>query len=203
MSDLRHHWPALLAGYSGLRDGLVEAYEEPHRGYHDVRHLAEVLERIDVLLGSEPESNVERDAVLLAAWFHDAVYDPDGDNEERSAALAERELTRTGLPPRLVAEVARLVRMTATHRPPDRDAAGGVLCDADLGILAADEERYDQYVRGVRQEYGHLSDADFRAGRTAVLRALLEPPTLFRTGFAREHWEERARRNIERELAVR
>ncbi len=98
-------------------------------------------------------------------------------------------------------EVARLVRLTASHDPAAGDTDGAVLCDADLAVLARDEAGYAQYVAGVRREYGHVPDAAFRAGRAAVLRSLVAQPRLFRTpsGFAR--WESAARRNVADELA--
>ncbi len=200
--DLSSFWPDAVAGHVGLRDRLLDAYSEPCRGYHNVQHLAEVFERIDMILTSGHADDVDRDAVLLAAWFHDAVYDRRGDNEERSAAVAEQELARAGISADLATEVARLVRLTTTHQVDDDDIAGQVLCDADLGILAADADRYAEYTHGVRREYQHVLEADFRRGRADILHRLLEAPTLFRTGFAREHWEDRARANVRRELAV-
>ena len=200
MSDLHDYWPAALADQTQIRDRLIEAYEEPHRAYHDVQHLAEVFGRIDELLEAGPTDGIDRDAVLLAAWFHDAVYQQAGDNEEASALLAVRELA--ALEDGLVQEVARLVRVTSDHRVFADDANGAVLCDADLGILAADPVRYDEYVVGVRHEYPDIPEADFRAGRTMVLRALMESPTLFRTSYGREHWESPARANVTRELAA-
>jgi predicted metal-dependent HD superfamily phosphohydrolase len=97
--------------------------------------------------------------------------------------------------------VARLVRLTATHRPADDDLAGQVLCDADLAILAAEPARYADYVAGVRREHAHLSDAGFAAGRASILRDLLAKPALFHTAVARRRWEERARANVEAELS--
>jgi predicted metal-dependent HD superfamily phosphohydrolase len=202
VSGLSDHWPPLLAAEAGLRDRLTEAYDEPHRGYHNRQHLAEVFARIDTILAAGPGIAVDRDAVLLAAWFHDAVYDHDADNEERSAELAEHELTAAGVEPSLVAEVARLVRLTTSHAVAADDPGGQVLCDADLGILAAEEPRYTEYTDGVRGEYQHVGDADFRRGRALILRGLLDLPSLFNTGFAREHWEALARANLERELAA-
>lgn len=194
MSDLRRFWPERLP--DSLRTRLEAAYDDPGRGYHDRLHLAEVLGHVDELMtGDDPA----REAVLLAAWFHDAVYEGRDDDEERSAMLAEEELA--GQSTDLVAEVARLVRLTRTHRPADDDHAGMVLCDADLAILAAGEDRYAAYVRGVRSEYAHVSDEDFAAGRSAVLRDLLAKPTLFHLPTARGRWEQRARENVQRELA--
>ncbi len=192
MSPLSRFWPAWLD--DGLRVRLERAYSAPGRGYHDLRHLAEVLEHAADLVD---DGDPQREAVLLAAWFHDAVYDGRADDEERSARLAEESLP--GGP--LAAEVGRLVRLTATHRPADGDHAGAVLCDADLAILASGADRYADYVRGVRAEYPHVGDADFAAGRAAVLRDLLAKPTLFHTASARERWEERARSNVEAEIA--
>jgi predicted metal-dependent HD superfamily phosphohydrolase len=198
MTDLQRHWPAALGAHSALRDRLLAAYDEPHRGYHDRRHLAEVLAHVEELAADAPE--VDRDTVLLAAWFHDAVYDGSRDDEERSAVLAGDELRAAGVASDVVAEVARLVRLTADHRPAPGDVAGEVLCDADLAILAAGPDRYDEYVADVRSEYAHLDDTTFRAGRAAVLRALLEKPTLFHTDIGRRSWEQVARGNVEREL---
>ena len=118
----------------------------------------------------------DRTTVALAAWFHDAVYDGADDDEERSARWAER-----ALPAAYADEVARLVRMTVDHRPADDDPAGAALSDADLGILAAPRERYDAYVAGVRADFAHVGDDDFRAGRAAVLRDLVARPHLFST----------------------
>lgn len=182
-------WP--LPGLHGVRDRLVAGYATG-RGYHDLRHLAEVLERIDELGEGD---NTE---VVLAAWFHDAVYEGGPDDEERSALLAGSQLQGTEVD---VAEVTRLVRLTATHDPEPGDHHGEVLCDADLAILAAAPERYDEYTAGVRAEYSRLSDTDFRAGRLAVLEDLVSRDALFRTAYAREHWEPQARANLAREIS--
>lgn len=190
-------WP--LPGAEDLRVRLEAAYADPGRSYHDTRHLAEVLARIGEVLDAE-EPSVDREALLLAAWFHDAVYDGRPGAEERSAQWAEQALPEVGVPPGRVAEVARLVRLTEHHRPAPDDAAGAVLSDADLAILAADRGRYAEYTAAVRREYAHVPDADFAAGRASVLADLLAAPSLFHTGHGREHWEQAARVNVRAEL---
>jgi predicted metal-dependent HD superfamily phosphohydrolase len=183
---------------AGAGANLLGRWAEQHRAYHDLAHLDEVLTRVD-LLADEAE-NV--DAVRLAAWFHDAVYDPKAsDNEERSAWLATTMLHRLQVPEPTVAQVARLVRVTATHEAADDDRDAAVLCDADLGVLAATPERYSTYVDGVRREYAHVDDASFARGRAAVLRGLMAHQPLFRTTYGREHWERGARANVQAELA--
>ncbi|WP_307854173.1 HD domain-containing protein [Nocardioides palaemonis] len=188
--SLTSRWP--LPDRHDLRDELLLAWDRP--GYHDLVHLTEVLDRLEDL--AHAGARFEAVPVALAAWFHDAVYDGAPDDEERSARWAERALD---LP--LAAEAARLVRMTAEHRPDDDDAEGCALSDADLGILAAPQERYDAYVAGVRADFAHVGDADFRAGRREVLEDLAARPRLFRTRQAHDLWDARARTNLERELA--
>jgi predicted metal-dependent HD superfamily phosphohydrolase len=196
--DLSRWWPDFLSDQTQVRDRLVAAYDDEARGYHDLRHLAEVFARLDELAPEGAEGPPpDRDALLLAAWFHDAVYDGERDAEERSATWAEEALAGTTY----ADEVARLVRLTETHDPAEDDDAGRALCDADLAILATGPERYAAYIVGVRREYEYLSDADFAAGRTAVLRDLLARSLLFHTTYGRKSWDPVARANLERELA--
>lgn len=195
--ELHAAWPLTDAASIDLRDQLLAAYADPARGYHDLRHLAEVLTRLDELDGAG--ATFDRDPVLLAAWFHDGIYDGERDAEERSAAWVERALPGL-VPDDVVTEVARLVRLTETHRPETDDAGGCALSDADLAILASDRARYDEYVATVRVDYLHVPDDLFVTGRTAVLEDLLAKPRLFHTAYAREHWEQPARANVSAEL---
>lgn len=182
-------WP--LPDHTALRDQLVAAYSTG-RGYHDLLHLTEVLARIEEL---GEATNTE---VVLAAWFHDAVYDGAPDDEERSARWAADALTGLEVD---AAEVARLVRVTAAHDAAPEDHNGQVLCDADMAILAAAPQRYREYAAGVRLDFAHLGDAEFRAGRAAVLTEFLARESLFGTPYARQHWDAPARANLAAEIA--
>jgi predicted metal-dependent HD superfamily phosphohydrolase len=174
---------------------LVAAWSEPHRRYHDLAHLAAVLGLVGELGAGDLA------AVRLAAWYHDAVYDPERqDNEEISAQRARAGL-RGLVDDDLVAEVERLVRLTAGHDPAPDDANGAVLCDADLAVLAGPPDAYATYASAVRAEYGHLSDEEFTAGRIAVLEHLRSLPTLYRTPAA-QPWTATARANMAAELAL-
>ncbi len=190
MTSLGDRWP--LRALHDVRDELLVAWDRP--GYHDLRHLGEVLDRLDDL--DRDGAVFDRVPVVLAAWFHDAVYDGLPDAEDRSAQLAEARLPD---PP--AAEVARLVRMTAHHQAFPDDLNAAALSDADLAVLAASPSRYESYTRDVRREYAHVPDADFRAARARVLTDLLEGPSLFRTPQGRLAWEKRARANVGEEIA--
>jgi predicted metal-dependent HD superfamily phosphohydrolase len=178
---------------------LLGRWSEPQRQYHDVTHLVAVLDVVDRFAGLAPHP----DRVRLAAWMHDAVYDPRalGDaNERDSAEFAEGLLTTLGMPAEVAADVARLVGLTAGHATAEDDPDGELLCDADLAVLASDEQRYAEYTAAIRKEYAHVPDDAFRAGRKQVLRALLELPSIYRLAPLREAWEATARANLTAEL---
>ena len=175
-------------------DKLVEAYSEPHRHYHTLEHVGEVLRVVGRLKGGP--------AVVLATWYHDAVYDPKAkDNEAKSAELAERELTELNLSAEVVKYVSNLVRSTAHF-----DASGfsgadfDILHDADLAILGAAEQRYARYAADVRKEYGWVPDAEYRTGRRKVLEAFLVRERIYRTEVMFAEGEAAARRNLTDEL---
>ncbi|WP_329065145.1 HD domain-containing protein [Streptomyces sp. NBC_01429] len=205
-AGLRHRFAAALHAARGpaggpdpapYADALLARWAEPWRRYHTAAHLTAVLEHVDTLAGYADAP----DLVRLAAWFHDAVHRPDrSENEERSARLAERALTEAGLSEDRTAEVARLVRLTASHSTAPDDRDGAVLCDADLAILATGPAAYAAYAAAVRAEYGFLPDETFRAGRADVLERLLALPGLFRTQYGVREWEARARGNVTEEL---
>jgi predicted metal-dependent HD superfamily phosphohydrolase len=192
---------AALAGDSPISRtewaAVVGAWSEPHRRYHDLAHLAAVLGIVDQLAAAAADPA----AVRLAAWYHDVAYDPQrSDNEEASAGRARIGLLGL-VEDATLAEVERLVLLTAGHDPQPDDANGAVLCDADLAVLASPAPAYAGYASAVREEYGHLPDAQFTAGRIAVLEHLLALPALFRTRPAQE-WTAPARANLAAELSL-
>jgi predicted metal-dependent HD superfamily phosphohydrolase len=170
MSDpdwLASRWQELWAPYpigsvaleSTFAD-LVRRYDDPARAYHNLHHLRHVLTTIDAL--AHLTSDVQ--AVRLAAWFHDVIYDPRAsENEERSAAFAAAELRGFRLPEHTIQRVGELILLTKTHAFPPGDADAAVLLDSDLAILGAPPAEYAAYAAGIRQEYAYVSDADYRA----------------------------------------
>jgi predicted metal-dependent HD superfamily phosphohydrolase len=177
---------------------LVAAWSEPHRRYHDLAHLAAVLGLVEGLGAGADDP----DAVRLAAWYHDAVYDPTSSGNEEASAERARAGLRGLVPDDRAEEVARLVLLTAGHDPAPGDRNGEVLCDADLAVLASPPESYAAYASAVRAEYGHLSDEEFTAGRIAVLERLLGLPALYRTAEAGRLWTAAARANLTAELQL-
>ena len=158
-----------------------------------------MLDRIDEI--SAAAVDFDERAVRLAAWFHDGVYDGQPCAEERSAQWAERALLAAGLPAETVAEVARLVRLTETHRPgrrrrrrvrplrrrprdPGRRPTTGTPSTSPPSAASTPTSPTTPSAR-----------AGPRSSATCSTK-----PHLFHTAYAREHWEDAARANVQREL---
>lgn len=174
---------------------LAACHTEPHRHYHTMDHIEAVLAHLDDLHVTTPTAQ-------LAAFFHDAIYDPTrSDNEEQSAQLAHEVLTAVDRPE--ADDVAAIVRATAKHELPEegpRETAA--FLDADLAILAAAPDVYDTYTEHVRAEYSHMSDDDFCSGRKAILETFLGRDQLYFTTAGQARFEAPARANLRREIAT-
>jgi predicted metal-dependent HD superfamily phosphohydrolase len=202
LSSMRNEWLSrfhAIPTASQVFEQLVARYSTPDRAYHNLEHLAEMFDVLDCLVPWIDDP----DAVHLAVWFHDAVYDTRApDNEERSAQLVGELLTPLKVSRPRIDRVAGLVRATAhlTSPGPPADSDTAALLDADLDILSAMPERYARYARDIRLEYNWVPEADYRRGRAAVLQAFLARPRIFHHACTHEACEERARRNLMGEL---
>jgi predicted metal-dependent HD superfamily phosphohydrolase len=201
MKDLFSQWQSAWA-LAGLHepprtvfDALCRAYAEPQRHYHTLQHLSECLAQ-----AGEVERLAEHPGeVMVALWFHDAVYDTHtSGNEARSADWARAVVMQTGSDD-AANRVHGLVMATQHHAVPGSCDAR-VLADVDLSILGADAARFDEYERQVREEYRHVPAFIFRRKRRAVLQGFLERPRLFNTPSYVARLEARARDNLRRSI---
>lgn len=181
-----------------MTPALEAAYAEPHRRYHTRLHIEDCLAK----LAAVPDlSEAERRVMAWAIWWHDAVYDPArGDNEMASAEFARRDLPSLGATTAEADEVARLILLTKGHTVASGDRLGALMISIDLSILGAEPATYDAYAEAIRQEYAHVPDAAFRAGRGRVLEGFLKSPMIFADPTFNATYEIRARQNLGREI---
>lgn len=210
MTDLLDSWIHAIAVLSPAADpvdarrsgqDLLVRSDEQHRSYHTTQHLSEMLVALDHL-GSEFGPS-ERAVATVAAWLHDAVYDVTavaGASERASADLAVAAMSCLGCADDAVTAVEQLILMTSTHDGRSPGAVGDAFHDADLWILAAPAPRFRQYCQQVRSEYRHVPDPVYAAGRTGILRGLVDRDEVYRTGRARREWTAAARENVAGEL---
>lgn len=172
-------------------EDLRERYSGPERFYHTLDHAVGVVSTVDSLQAHAMHVN----AVKLAAWLHDVIYDSRAaDNEERSAEYAERLCQELAISEGRI--VGDLIRVTKRHEAGD-DADTRVLLDADLAVLGASDQVYHEYAQNIRREYAWVPDAEYRAGRRRVLEHFLSRPRIY---YFLVHLEGPARRNLAAEI---
>ena len=203
---LRPRWLDLMRSLGIAEGAAAEAYGEmvalysgEGRYYHTLRHVEAILGYIDDLRPLAEDFTV----IEVAAWFHDVIYDPRAnDNEAESAVYARQALLRLDLSDEVRERVANLILATTTHEPVGNDIDAQILLDADLAPLAADVGIYDRDARSIRKEFAWIPEDEFRANRARNLSKFLDRPRLFQTDLFFETLEERARRNITREIGI-
>jgi len=174
----------------------VEAYRQAHRHYHTLRHIQSMLRLLD-------ESGFMREEVFWATWFHDYVYDPQrSDNEEASAVAAHHGLLILGVPSPCIDATVKLILATKLHEVGARPEHEQAFLDADMAILGAPAEIYDEYAANVRKEFSMYPDDQYRVGRARFIEKTLQGGEIFGTGWFRARFEQWARTNLERELSV-
>jgi len=183
---------------------LLTRWKEPARHYHTTRHLVEMFWALEELEKAGEIDDRQSSVARLAAWFHDAVYRPGaphGSNEADSAVLARDHLQQAGLDDSDIDTIEAMIRVTVDHDAHLEQPLEAAFQDADLWILSAPVERFDEYCEQVRQEYAAVPDAAYRQGRATLLEGLLHRDTVYCTSPALHLWERPARINLGRELA--
>jgi predicted metal-dependent HD superfamily phosphohydrolase len=194
----RATWASLnLAPPAGLCEQLLRAWDEPQRHYHTLQHLAECLTLFDTLRAhAEQPADIE-----LALWFHDAIYDVQGhDNEARSAHWATKALAAGGVDTARCQRVHDLIMATChTALPASPDQA--LLVDIDLAILGAPAARFSQYTRQIGAEYAWVPPEVYAVKRRAVLQGFINREQIYTTPAVAQRLAQRARDNLAKPIS--
>jgi len=203
MEDLEARWLRLcerldLPADRDQFDWLQGAHKVPPRAYHNLNHVVACLSEFDLA-----RDRAERpDAVEIAIWFHDSVYNPRyAENEEASAIMAKGWLDDSGAPADMGVVVADLIFKTK-HDPADPPETPDqeILVDVDLAILGQPAEVFQEYENQIREEYEWVDESVYRAKRAEILGRFLERKAIYFTEDFRERYERAARRNLERAI---
>jgi predicted metal-dependent HD superfamily phosphohydrolase len=177
-------------------DLLCARYDEDHRSYHTMEHIADCLVEFDAVRGGQPD----RESIEFALWFHDVVYDPRAkDNELQSAILAANILVDAYVDEEIVSNVYGCI-MDTRHKAIPVDPNSKLVVDVDLSILGQDSVDFDRYEEQIRFEYQWVPEDQYRLGRSRVLQSFLDRPSIYNTPLFVSMYEERARLNLARSL---
>jgi predicted metal-dependent HD superfamily phosphohydrolase len=149
---------------------LEEAWNEPKRKYHNVDHLKQILE--DLEKKRSFVTPIYREALILAAFFHDVVYLPGHrDNEDKSLQMFIR--TYKGTDWFMAKKVGEMIECTKYRkRPTDPllkifwDADNAMFFKGDIKGLIVNEHK-------IRQEFNFVSKEEYKKKRIAFLKTCL------------------------------
>lgn len=203
MKESKQRWLELWERIGAQGNGeivdtdLVARYSEPHRVYHTLRHIEDCLKELEVVrcFARNP------DAVEMALWYHDAIYDTRSiKNEEESAKLFREMAINASLPEAFISQVVNLILATKHVKVP-RVSDAKLLVDIDLSILGQPQGKFNEYEEQIRKEYEWVPLEAFILGRSKILKSLLlKRATIYSTDFFRNKYEAMARQNIVRSL---
>lgn len=169
--------------------------DDPLRHYHTAVHVQELLcyfhllrPKLDYQLTLE-----EQRAVILAIFFHDAVYNATSSTNEDDSTKLFQSFDATN------ALVDEMILATKAHGD-SNDPCIAFFLDLDLSVLGKTASAYQHYARLIRNEYSHVPHATYCEKRAEILESFLQQTFIYKTVVCRELLEEQARSNIAREI---
>ncbi len=176
---------------------LATSYGRRNRYYHNLSHIDALVQLLEPLR----KQITDYTTVLLAVFYHDAVYNTlRQDNEAKSAALAAAHLRQLNVPQSNADTCCNYILATRLHElHADNDC--NLFMDADLAVLGAAPVVYEQYAACIRKEYKWYPDIVYNKGRKQVLNNLLQQARLYKTSVFADRFEAQARLNIKAELS--
>jgi predicted metal-dependent HD superfamily phosphohydrolase len=195
----QHEFENVVLKYGAIAKPLFTeiriAYTQPSRHYHTLAHLDQLLADL------KPHQSQFScwDTVVFAIAYHDFVYKATRkDNEENSGAVAEARLRQIDFPEDETKQCVKFILATKKHEAISNEI--DLFTDADLSILGASPEKYQQYATNVRREYSIYPDLLYKPGRKKVLQHFLSMRRIYKTDEFYERYEQAARCNLQTEL---
>lgn len=172
-------------------------YNFNERHYHDWEHALSVADSV-------LDSRESTDALMIAAYWHDAVYIPTAignGNEFCSAAAMENESKKYNIDQKIIDTARMLIEFTTIETHLHVNAITGdlaVLLDADINSLSYN---WNYFVNNqddiILEQYGNI-ETDRKKCAAFLSNFLHCREFIYHTDWMRENREELARKNITR-----
>lgn len=189
-------------GWDAVRS-LIDRYSEPHRAYHNLTHILDCIDELnefdhqykDDLTGIPGLPALDRSKLVLAIWYHDAIYDPKAkDNEEKSAEIFTLEAQSAGMSSEAVRDIGDMILATKSHVSEHPNTS--ILLDIDLSILGRDPVTFAEYDAQIRAEYDFVPRLIYYPKRYEIMQGFLKRPRLFITDYFHKKYDAQARTNL-------
>jgi predicted metal-dependent HD superfamily phosphohydrolase len=189
---LKERWGKITHLDSGYFYYIINAYNEPHRYYHNIHHLFDCFTVFDSV-----EHLVDHPSLMqIALFYHDVVYDPTAyDNELKSS-----DISYTALDYIIDKGAVHRLIMATRHKAKGYEGDNRYIVDIDLAILGSEPDIYDEYSNNIRKEYSMYIDNTYRVGRIKLLKKFLDKDHIYNTLVLRDRFESQAIKNISNEI---
>lgn len=140
---------------------ILNHYNEPHRYYHNIDHIIDMIE--SALFQDENFNNINVDEdLLLAILYHDIIYDPKSkNNEQKSADLFKKYHPDND-------DVYNAILETENHMP--TTILSEALSKLDLEILYQDYNTFVEYEDKIFKEYQFVDYKTYKEKRIQILQ---------------------------------
>ena len=151
------------------QEEILERWSEPHRAYHGLAHLTDLLTQIK----RHVELTVrEREILTLAAIFHDIIYNPRrSDNEAQSADLFLNSVAMDK-DNADIQEIATIIRDTKDHVPSTHLST--IFSHMDMDVVRRPYEELLKWEAGIRHEYKHVPGIAYVVVRARFLGQMIK-----------------------------
>ena len=126
--------------------------------YHNLKHTEEVVDACILLAVHSKLNPIEKEILIISAWFHDAGHIKTYFGHEIAGAdLAEKFLRKIKYPSERIREVSACI--LCTHYPPNpQNQIQKILCDADMFHLTLND--YEDRCLKLKQEIESVSNCN-------------------------------------------
>lgn len=168
---------------------IYDRHTEPGRHYHTVVHLWEMFELLDIVIS---KVNAPRWYVPMAwsIFFHDAIYDPKSNRNEKDSAELFREFVdacmgtsmdkvtfNTAMTMILATEKHKVIfpgaRSGSNEDQQDEIAMQKYFLDIDMAVLGKHRDAYFKYAALIRKEYEFVPHDVYCSKRAEILETFL------------------------------
>lgn len=148
---------------------ILARWRESHRAYHTEEHLEDLLQQIVALPMDAYMTQKKREKLILAALFHDIVYDPRrNDNEECSAQLLLKHAPDSPD----IQHIVEIIRDTKTHKA--RSGLSEIFCQMDMSVVKKPLPDLVRWETGIRMEYKHVPRFLYVIARIRFLKQMID-----------------------------
>lgn len=169
--------------FAHFKDNLSPTYT-----YHNFNHTLRVVNATEKLIEKEKVSQVEKTALLLAAWFHDTGYTNGGDkHEQRSVSFLNDFAKGQSIDHETLALAENLILITCFSAEP-KTIAECILRDADSAHFA--DANYLSLSELLREEWKQTNGKIFTDVEWALEnRNMLTQCHRYYTDYAKRKWQ--------------